>query len=495
MGFSLNAGAAILAVTLLVIIEIFTGALLPSVSDSNEAYLLLKDRLVNQDETMINITSITDVGWWDTDWEYRKMIIIDHDYVTETLTDFPVFINITDNDLKAHAQNDGDDITFVNENNTLQFSHELESYDSKNGTLVAWVNVTKVYANRDTYFFMYYGNATVGSQENPTGTWDGNYMGVWHMKDLIQGITLGDSTNNNNNGIKKDEDEPIEVSGKIMESQNFDGANDYVNCGDDNSLVFGDGSNDYPFTIEAWVNFKDATSNDFLGKLDLTTGSEKKEYLFLTNDKDELMIRTFDNNMNAEYNYSSDDKMKLYEGTWHYYVATYTGTINDFTLYLDGKELSGSVGQGDVEEYVAMEDTDCPFYMGKSIETHGADTNLLDGVMDEVRVSNTARSEAWINTTYHNIHSVSQFLNVEPQQNQDYTYINISVGNAGSENLNISKKTILVNGEQTSFVFLQPFHYPEKCITLLVNVTDTGTKRIKIVSANGRAAYDTFTFP
>jgi archaellum component FlaF (FlaF/FlaG flagellin family) len=58
MGFSLIAAAAILAVTLFMAVEIITGALLPTLDGINTSYGQLKNRLTDQMQTDINITTV-----------------------------------------------------------------------------------------------------------------------------------------------------------------------------------------------------------------------------------------------------------------------------------------------------------------------------------------------------------------------------------------------------------------------------------------------------
>jgi archaellum component FlaF (FlaF/FlaG flagellin family) len=58
MGFSLIASAAILAVTLFMAVEIITGALLPTLDGINTSYGQLKNRLADQIQTDINITTV-----------------------------------------------------------------------------------------------------------------------------------------------------------------------------------------------------------------------------------------------------------------------------------------------------------------------------------------------------------------------------------------------------------------------------------------------------
>jgi archaellum component FlaF (FlaF/FlaG flagellin family) len=59
MGFSLIASAAILAVTLFMAVEIITGALLPTLDGINTSYGQLKNRLADQIQTDINITTVS----------------------------------------------------------------------------------------------------------------------------------------------------------------------------------------------------------------------------------------------------------------------------------------------------------------------------------------------------------------------------------------------------------------------------------------------------
>ena len=54
-------------------------------------------------------------GWWNDNWSYRKQIVINSDYVTGDLTDFPVLISFTDTSVASHTQATGGDIVFVDQ--------------------------------------------------------------------------------------------------------------------------------------------------------------------------------------------------------------------------------------------------------------------------------------------------------------------------------------------------------------------------------------------
>ena len=105
-------------------------------------------------------TAPVEAGWWDDSWSYRKQLTIESDEVTADLTNFPMLVSFTDTDLITKAQADGDDIVFTLENGT-RLDHEIESFTSGTGALVAWVRIPELDSDNDSYIYMYYGNASV----------------------------------------------------------------------------------------------------------------------------------------------------------------------------------------------------------------------------------------------------------------------------------------------------------------------------------------------
>ncbi|MCX6667835.1 MAG: DUF2341 domain-containing protein [Euryarchaeota archaeon] len=244
MGVSLSATAAVIGVSILIIMQIFTTSIPLKVSQINDAYSEMKNRAVEQRQTDISITNITDVGWWDTDWDYRKMIIVDHAKIQADQVDFPVLIRrSSDADLADHAQSDGDDIVFASDDNKVKFNYEIEEYNSVTGELTAWVKIPTISANKDTVLYMYYGNSGCSSQQNMLSTWDSNFRMVQHLNESAG--TLYDSTSNGNDGTNNGA--TYNASSKIDGGYDFNGSVN-INCGNDGSL---DITNS--ITLEAWV--------------------------------------------------------------------------------------------------------------------------------------------------------------------------------------------------------------------------------------------------
>ena len=173
--------------------------------------------------------------WYNSNWAYRKKITVDSSKVPSTQTNFPVLINITDTDLRDHAQSSGNDILFTNATGT-KLNHEIDLWVNTTGQLVAWVNVTSLSSSADTILYMYYGNSDAADQQNVHGTWDENYVAVYHMNDVTTSTIL-DSTSNANHGTKKGANEPNQVDGKIGKAQDFNRANtEYINLGNSNDF-------------------------------------------------------------------------------------------------------------------------------------------------------------------------------------------------------------------------------------------------------------------
>ncbi|MCP3938249.1 MAG: DUF2341 domain-containing protein [Actinomycetia bacterium] len=151
------------------------------------------------------------------------------------LTHFPILINLsTDTDLSADARSDGFDILFTEDDGTTQLDHEIETYVSGTGALVAWVRIPSLSSTVDTQVYMYYGYASSPNQQNANGVWDANYEGVWHLNETVtdEQITAAahnESTSNPNDGDQNGNDD---IAGQIAKGQDFDGANDGITIAD-----------------------------------------------------------------------------------------------------------------------------------------------------------------------------------------------------------------------------------------------------------------------
>jgi len=358
-----------------------------------------KTNIIETKEISNNPAAPLDRGddpWWNTNWSCRKMITIDYTKVTGNLANFPVVVNLTDNDLKTKALSNGYDIVFTNKTGT-KLNHEIERYRNSDGRLVAWVNVTALSNTANTILYMYYNNTISGNQQNPSGVWDSNYVMVQHLEESSGIIT--DSTSFHNNGTEYvSPDTNMNVSGKIDGAIDFDGTDDYVTFGQPSSLNFQ--PNIHVFTVSFWVKTTD-TSGAFLSKAG--TASTRQYHLYTDPAANGLAAVIGGTQLitNRQVN----------NGIWHHIVGV---NYNDagtrrFRYYIDGTADSAVIASGATTNSF---DVLIGARRGSSNSDYAAN---LDGMLDEVRVSNIARNAAWIATEYNNQVNPSLFYTVGPE--------------------------------------------------------------------------------
>ncbi|MCX6665431.1 MAG: hypothetical protein NT038_05155 [Euryarchaeota archaeon] len=93
MGFSLSASAAVIAVALFIALEIVTGSIFPTMEGINDSYDDLKNRMIDQVHTNINITSI-DRQTNESNYDYNITIKNTGSTTLET-NDFVIILNGT----------------------------------------------------------------------------------------------------------------------------------------------------------------------------------------------------------------------------------------------------------------------------------------------------------------------------------------------------------------------------------------------------------------
>ena len=350
------------------------------------------------------ISSNGGLNWYNNSWSYRKALTISHTKVSgsSNLTNFPVSISLaTDSDMAAHAQSTGNDILFTDSSGTNKLNHEIEAYNSTTGQLIAWVQVPSVSPATDTVIFMYYGNPSATDQQNKTLVWDANYQGIWHLPNGTA-LNATDSTFHGNNGTIGN---ATAAAGEIYGGASFNGSNASVDLGGGSGLhITG------PITAQAWVNVTGWPANGYPAGL-LGMG-----YNYASGWTGWMLEASTDNGGNHYLSWTSNNgathgvarPSSLATGTWHQLVGTYDGST--WKMYLDGAANGSSV------------DATAPVNTGDDVVAGGLSTNgfgtifPFNGLLDELRVSNTARSSDWIATEYNNQSNPANFLSVGAAQ-------------------------------------------------------------------------------
>ncbi len=336
---------------------------------------------------------------FDEGWLYRKKITIDHDEVDGDLSDFPVLISIVDSDIRNKAQDDGDDILFMDDSGVAnRLFHEIEKYVGSSGRLVAWVNIPILVENTDTVFYIYYGNPNCDSQEYPSKVWDDNYIHVWHLGDSLEDSAGIDDGENHGTNI---------VSGKIGNARDFENSEeDYISFGDMSQP--GDGSLS-TMTWECWV--KPETQDSILMTKYNTQGTDYVSYFISFVDNGKFRSCAYKGTGGKRTNGITNDSYSTV-GQWIYLTSTFLlGGINEIDIFINGDEVAVT-HEKRAGDY--MRDTPVSDDLGRHRPESG--TKYADAVFDEVRWSKIIRSSAWIKTSYNNMNDPSDFMRFGPEE-------------------------------------------------------------------------------
>lgn len=333
-------------------------------------------------------------NWWNSNWGFRKKITINSSQVAGDLENFPVLLNITDVDLKDKAQPNGDDITFISfSDNSTQYAHEIESYDPSDGSLIAWVNITRINSSKDTCFWLYYNNSACSNQENPIGVWDNNFIGVWHLNetDDNSGALRWDSTGHNNDGITVGYDGDESIDGLIDGADDFDGVDDYINFSHDDSMNTTDS-----ITMEGWFYHRSGgwTYPRIMDKYPAPS-------IYIRESNELLGWYGYIDGTSRNFTFVNSS---IAENVWSYISVSYS---ND-TIHAIKSYVNGSLKDNITSFSGSLSTTINPLLFGNSSTLE----RNIDGILDEIRISNIARNRSWIMTTYNVVQNQSLFFSI-----------------------------------------------------------------------------------
>ncbi len=325
-------------------------------------------------------------NWWNEAWACRMKLVFDNTQQMETLNNFPVLVTLNETNFDySNAKAGGIDIRFIDEDNSTELKYHIEDWNT-NGDSYIWVNVSQIDGNSNTdHIWMYYNNPLATDVQDPAGTYESSFRGVWHLNEtVIDEIDSGihyDSTSNNFDGSQNDNDE---ASGQISQCQNFDQGNDYIEFDNTNTMLPDDNS----WTFDLWfrnTGSVDITGNERIFYLSRPGGGSAIIFELEADAPDTLNMVYHDG---GGFNQLNVETLANLMNNWHYFAGTYDGIT--FKTYLNGNLV------------LQASDT----FSGFGNDKAGLGINIallnqdLGGMVDEVRISNIARSPDWITAQY-----------------------------------------------------------------------------------------------
>ncbi|MFX0167127.1 MAG: DUF2341 domain-containing protein [Candidatus Hodarchaeota archaeon] len=374
-------------------------------NDPDSFYLIGSEQIVT--------TEPPDVGYFT----YYKIITIDAAKIAGTGShfNFPVLISIVDEDLKYHCQPDGDDIAFSTGGDWINHEFELfnQSYSTTEAQLIVWVRIPILSTSLNTTLIMYYGNATMTSQENPSGVWN-NYVGVWHLNESPAGIVY-DSTAYSNDGTTLGSMSSSDlVSCQISTGFELDGFDDMISIPESTSL---DSVSDEA-TLSLWINWVNSSDGGYQRVMTtsnrFTANPTPPPTLFQTDGFEWAVQPDGDHffypygGVSTNYNLVTDP---FTNNIWHYLVLTLNYATKSVKIYLDGTSLSFTI-ENVPSQWIQLANLDDWLWGGNLV----ASASQILGKFDEIRVSNVERSSGWILTEYNNQYNPNSFYSVGNEQ-------------------------------------------------------------------------------
>ena len=311
---------------------------------------------------------------------------------TETLTNFPALVVFTNN--HGFLSSGGYDLRFWTNSTAVgtPLNYEIELW-TNSGNSYVWVQVPELTSNITIYAT--WGNPKYNFQAACTtngAMWDNNFKGVWHLTSTNSALSATDSTTNNHNATTVT---ATNAPGMADGSAGFDGTSARkISFGNISDFNFTDSN----FTADLWVYPLTWGANN--GAILIGQGYWQAQgwYVFVDNTSGDL--RFCSQVPGVEYDliaYAVVEKNK-----WQHFVFVRTGWYNA-AIYKNGAVIASS---GYFPR--SASDTSDLFSLGAG---PGSTANFHNGRLDEVRISNIARSATWIWAEYMNMASNAVFCN------------------------------------------------------------------------------------
>ena len=342
----------------------------------NTEYESLSGNLVTISSNISN-NSVTSIDEYIVnELPYVQTFTVDSSKIDEGLTDFPVTIVLDNGNFNfttAHA--DGSDIVFIDtEGNLLAFEREI--HDTVNKKAVYHIKLNTISNASNTRFKMYYGNLLVNDVSNSDSVWS-EYLLVTHLNTELEDLSLNNSSLTNNGTSV--------VSANLNEGRLFDGSSN-IHLGDIFDKDLNDSSNWTITTISKLDTLPEVATTQFLFSLNYL-----QQYSYYRS-----------TSWSAGF-YSSDDyKEAAYTGpydiNYNYFVNTYDGT-NLKVVINDEVNQTNIVSNATSMPLEAAATNPNQNYLGSAYSGY----NNFTGIIDEFRITELSRSEAWLKAEYHSM--------------------------------------------------------------------------------------------
>lgn len=336
-----------------------------------------------------------------------------------------------------------------------------------------WVEIPSISSSVDTDFYIYYGNTTSGLADgaNPTGVWDSNHKGVWHLTESGNGTTdeFKDSTSYANHGTGQTSAVPTVVDGKIYKAQDFNSQR--INVDDDSDLEPGSSS----LTLSLKVKFDTLSGNQCLIGRD-TNGNS---YLYLALESGDLRFRDYNSGDIVNFQFTPS----ISANVWYDLELENDG--GNWRFWIDNTQL----GTDTADASAILDRAEGWIFGGQPTINYP-----LNGKLDEIRFSiGVARGAAWRKARINSDNDTLVTFDVEETagvQTEDVSFTivsdvtNTAIQIFAAQNLSFTITSTITESDSVVLPPGGPADYGSKILSFNPLIFVTNTNPANIVKAD-----------
>ena len=329
-------------------------------------------------------------------WNRTALITAGGYTAGETLTGFPLLVRLDSTEVPgfSHTQmlsTGGADLAFTSEDGTLLYDHEIETWNPS-GTSCIWVRVPALTSQSKLRLWWGKSGESAPSTTARAATWSSGFGGVWHLNQ-----SLGFQTDSSPNALAGTSTAMADASTSVIpKAATLNGTTSIVTIPNASSL------NPSFISVEAWIKTTSTGLCSILSKDN--SGLANRVWQFRVNAGKVEFIP-----FNATTNATAVSTAVVNDGQFHLVCGTWDGST--VRVFVDGVQSGSTAFSGSLRSGMTNS-----AFIGR-METTTA--NYFPGTLDEVRLSQTARSANWIKASYDNQKPGSTLLTVAPATTPD----------------------------------------------------------------------------
>ncbi|MEM9336469.1 MAG: DUF2341 domain-containing protein [Patescibacteria group bacterium] len=346
---------------------------------------------------------------YNLNWEGRVAINIASTSVTETLVDFPVYVDLSTlgDDFWSGVTNDGRDIRVTRSDGATEVPTDLVWIDTGSDQGELHFRAPVLNTADDSTFHLYFDNpdATAYASTSEFGSqnvWTNNYAAVYHFQDQGQPgqNNIGEYLDSTSNGFNAEDDTSATgTTGRLGDGVEFDIATTSgVDLVDHINIPVAVADSKLEMTYSVWYQ----TSNS-LSSLDHTllsgfNTSQNNEWIAWIENATQ-MEQFIDN---SQENGNQVLLSNIGDGAWRQYV--YTRSSDEFDdetrQYVDGALLYADTNIDNADQTFDINGLNIGSEQDTNVEQNNGGNQLLDGFVDEARFADGVRTDGWIAAEY-----------------------------------------------------------------------------------------------